>query len=304
MKKIRAAGLTAFLLAAASGSGYAHMPSDPEAVGNLSTLSDAANVIVRGKVVAVKYRNSAGGRNGSRGVPYTFVTYAVSSVLQGANPGKTLTLRFVGGADGRGSFVDAEGVPHFQVGEEDILFVVGNGERGCPLVMCEFGRFRILNDTMYEAHGAPVVSVGNGRVRAEGRTQEAFQTFSYPAPEFDELMKRPEFSDALQRSRMSIDTARARYEAEVPKVVELQLEEIEARPDLDRATAAAPVAVESFVAAIQSAAAGSAMRPRQVVRSIDASAAIVAPSAVASAPPALPPGPVQRQSPGPIIRKN
>jgi len=103
---------------------------------------------------------------------------------------------------------------------------------------------------------------------------------------------------------MSIDAARARYEAEAPKVVELQLEEIEARPDLDRTTAAAPVAVDTFVAALTSTAALSAERPRQVVRSIDAGAQIAAPTAVASPPPGLPSGSAGLLSPGRIIRKN
>ena len=303
MKKMVAAGLTAFLLAGASGSGYAHTPRDPEAVSNIGRLTAEANLIVRGTVESVRYRNSPGGPNGSRGVPYTFVTYSLSSVLQGSTPSRRLTLRFIGGADGRGGFVDAEGVPHFQVGEEDILFVVGNGERGCPLVMCEFGRFRVLDDTVHESHGTPVVSVDNGRIRAEGKTPEAFQRFSYPAPEFDELLKRPEFAEALSRSRMSIDSARARYEAEVPKVVELQLEEVEARPDLDTTRGVRAVAADRFIAAIQSAATRLASRPRQAVGSINVDAAIAAPAPVASAPPALPPT-TGRLSPGRIIRKD
>jgi len=304
MKKMAAAGLTAFLLAGASVSGYAHTPRDPEAVSNIGRLTAEANLIVRGRVESVKYRNSPGGPNGSQGVPYTFVTYSLSSVLQGSTPSRKLTLRFIGGADGRGGFVDAEGVPQFQAGEEDILFLVGNGEQGCPLVMCEFGRFRVLDDTVYEAHGTPVVSVDSGRIRAEGKTPEAFQKFSYPAPEFDELLKRPEFSEAVSRSRMSLDAARARYEAEVPKVVELQLEEVEARPDLDTKRAVRAVGADRFIAAIASAAARLAARPQQLVRSIDADAQLTASVPVASAPPALPAIQVERLSPGRIIRKD
>ena len=37
-------------------------------------------------------------------------------------------------------------------GDEDILFVAGNGENGCPIVMCEFGRYRVLDGVVYEAH--------------------------------------------------------------------------------------------------------------------------------------------------------
>ena len=70
-------------------------------------------------------------------MPYTFVTYKVTKVMQGS-AGRSLTLRFAGGADGRGGFVDVTGVPTFEVGDDDILFVKGNGSDGCPA-----GRMRV-----------------------------------------------------------------------------------------------------------------------------------------------------------------
>ena len=273
----------------------------------MARLSAAANLIFRGKVTDVEYRNSRGGPNGARGLPYTFVTYAISSVLEGPSPGGSITLRFVGGADGSGGFVEAEGVPLFQVGDEDILFVAGNGAIGCPLVMCEFGRFRVLDGVVYEAHGAPIVSVEGGRMRAEGEAPGAFQTFSFPAPGFDELLTRPDFPEAVRRSGMTTAQARARYEAEAPETVEVRIVEAEAAPRSEaRASAPQPVAVEPFVSAILSAAAESARRPRQLVRSIDPDQPIAAPAAVASSPPAAAPAPAAaaRLSPGRIIRKD
>ena len=89
----------------------------------------------------------------------------------------------------------------------------------------------------------------------------------------------------------------------MPKVVELQLEEVEARPDLDRTRGVRAVAADRFIAAI-------ALRGRSVSRSaaavgrhtnVDAAIAVSAP--VASPPPALPPTPA-RLSPGRIIRKD
>ncbi len=305
MKTIVTAGLTALLLIGATGAASAHTPSDPAAVGNMARLSAAANLIFRGKVAAVRYRTSPGGPNGSRGMSYTFVTYSISSVLQGSPPGRRIRHRFVGGADGSGGFVEAEGVPLFQVGDEDILFVAGNGETGCPLVMCEFGRFRVLDGVVHEAHGAPVVSVEGGRIRTEGEAPAAFQAFSYPAPEFDELLKRPEFSEAIRRSGMTTAQARARYEAEARETVEMQIVEAETAPRSGaRAPAPQAVAVGPFVSAVLSAAAESARRPRQAVRSIDAGAPLAAPASTASAPPPVASGPAESLSPGRIIRKD
>ena len=307
MKTVLAAGLTALLLIGAASPASAHAPSDPEAVGDMARLSAEANLIFRGKVTDVEYRNSAGGPNGARGLPYTFVTYAISSVLEGPAPGRSITLRFVGGADGRGGFVEAEGVPLFQAGDEDILFVAGNGATGCPPVMCEFGRFRVLDGVVYEAHGAPIVSVEWGRMRAEGEAPGAFQTFSFPAPGFDELLTRPDFSEAIRRSGMTTAQARARYEAEAPEMVEMRIVEAETAPRSDaRAPAPQAIAVESFVTALRSAVAESARRQRQAVRSIDPDRPIAAPATAAAAPPAAAPAPAEaeRLSPGRIIRKD
>ena len=304
MKAVVAAALTAFLLFGTPGPASAHTPSDPEAVGNIGRLSAAANLIFRGKVASVRYRTSRGGRNGSEGVPYTFVTYAVSSVLQGSTPGTSITLRFIGGADGRGGFVEAEGVPLFEVGDEDILFVAGNGESGCPLVTCEFGRFRVLNEAAHEAHGLPVVSVEGGGMRAEGAVPESFKSFSYPAPAFDALMTRPDFASAVRQSGISVAEARARYQAEVPATIQMRIVEAETDSRREkRARASQPLPVEQFLSAVQSVASRSARRPLQDVRSIDPEQPIAAPASPASAPPATT-APVERLSPGRIIRKD
>ena len=305
MKFSLAAGLALLLAASSMGTASAHSPSDPEMAGNIGRLSAAANLIFRGKVTQVKYRNSAAGRNGSPGIPYTFVTFSVLDVLQGASPGRSITLRFIGGADGRGGFVEAEGVPTFQVGDEDVLFVVGNGETGCPLVLCEFGRFRILNEVMHRAHGTPVVSLDEGRIRAEGQAPAAFSTVRYPAPEFDEVLKRPEFAEAMRAAGMTVAQARRWYEAEAPDFIEMRAAEVQTEA-ARRANAAAPepVGVEPFLSVVRSASARSGRRALQAIRSIDPNAPIAAPESVASAPPATPLGPAENLSPGSIIRKN
>src|SRR5688572_25825206 len=87
---------TVLLAGGIGGGATAHSPSDPEAVGNIERLSAAANLVIHGKVTRVYYRMSAPGANGSVGIPYTFVTYSILKVLQGAAPKPIITLRFIG----------------------------------------------------------------------------------------------------------------------------------------------------------------------------------------------------------------
>ncbi|MEX0644739.1 MAG: hypothetical protein WD076_05475, partial [Parvularculaceae bacterium] len=116
------------------------------------------------------------------------------------------------------------GVPAFQPGEQDILFIRSNGEDGCALVLCEYGRYRVLEGGVYNPHGFPVRAVDKNNIIARGAPPMAFRQFSYPAPKFDDLMRNPAVQEMLKKQGMSEADARARYESEAPKQITLSAE--------------------------------------------------------------------------------
>ncbi len=217
LKTICSAGV--FLLAMTAA--QAHAPFDQRAVGDLKLLVNSAKLIVHGKVSKVTYVNGAS--RAGRSQPHTFVTYDLGAVLFPAKEGdrQQVTLRFAGGPDGQGRFLDVGGVPKFMVGDEDILFIAENGEGGCALVMCEFGRFRVLDGQVYEAHGSPVLKMSVRRISTDGFGPPELQKFAFPAPAFDELMKNPSAQLALKKLGMTIEEARQKYNAEAPAQISM-----------------------------------------------------------------------------------
>ncbi|MBL9208838.1 MAG: hypothetical protein JNL92_00120 [Opitutaceae bacterium] len=104
-------------------------------------LVDESQLIVRARVQAVRaaWVDSPQGR-----VIKTYVTLSVLKPLKGSAPAE-LTLQLLGGElDGHGMHV--AGMPRFQVGQAEILFISGNGVRFCPLVGMMHGRYRIVTD--------------------------------------------------------------------------------------------------------------------------------------------------------------
>lgn len=84
-------------------------------------------------------------RSTSRGEKiFTFVEFDILEVVAGQPP-MTLTLRFLGGRVGDES-LSVGGMPQFRVGDEDILFVRGNGQSICPLYGMMHGRYAIMGD--------------------------------------------------------------------------------------------------------------------------------------------------------------
>lgn len=75
------------------------------------------------------------------GAPATFVTFSDVTVLKG-DVGATLTVQLYGGTSG----AHIPDMPRFSVGEQDILFVAGNGRAVCPLVGVWQGRFYVRTD--------------------------------------------------------------------------------------------------------------------------------------------------------------
>jgi len=191
--------------------------------GDLAQLVDQANLVFIGKVERVAYRNARGDK-GEGVIPYTIVTYRIGQVLRGKPPGKEITMRFVGGPDGRGRFLSVSGVPLIQQGDQDLLFVATTDDASCPLVYCEHGRYRILNEQVFNTYGSPVRAIVKSKVLSRGMPPKPFRTARFPAPKFDELIQNPEVAERLKAQNMSVEDARRRYEAEAPKFVEFAVE--------------------------------------------------------------------------------
>jgi hypothetical protein len=119
-----------------------------------------ADYAFQGVVTKVEYRLSEGVPQ----LPHTFVTFKVEKSLKGTVNQQFVTLRFMGGTDGKGNFLSVSGLPLFDVGDRDTLLVRGNGKAGCPLVGCASGRFRIINNLVFTDDGKPILQTPQGRL--------------------------------------------------------------------------------------------------------------------------------------------
>jgi len=275
-----------------------HSGTGSEAGSDLATLTNRSNLVFIGKVTRVDYRLSRRTDEGGS-LPHAIVTYRIERVLRGQSPGKDFTMRFIGGSDGSGRFMEVTGVPQFQQGDEDLLFVSGNGEGDCALVMCEWGRYRILRGGVYNNHGFPVRAIRETHAIARGTPPRELLTLRYPAPRFDDLIKNPEVQALMKRQTIPIAEMRKRYEAEAPKDIELirvvteeaQHDASEGREGAERYAIATtpnplpegPMAIEEFVPRLQTIIAQTSRNPTQI-RSVDPTAPIIVARAVAVSP--------------------
>jgi hypothetical protein len=126
-------------------------------------LVDLAERVVRGTVVATRceWRTHEDGR-----FIVTIVTVHVEDTIVGAAE-PVLELQFLGGKlDGQS--MEISGQPHLQVGDEDILFVTGNGRSVCPLVGMTYGRVLVITNpdgrtTVARNNGAPIKALAELR---------------------------------------------------------------------------------------------------------------------------------------------
>lgn len=216
--KAYVAACAAALLVGGGGAASAHNAIGSDKAGELALLTEAANLVVLGTVSEVRYVNATDRETGAL-VPHVFVTYRVEQALRGKPSGETVTLRFLGGPDGQGGFLEVSGVPKFQAGERDVLFIVGSGEKGCALTECEWGRFRVLGDRVYNTHGSPVRALVKDNAIARGLPPSDFRRFSFPAPTFEGLMQNPQVRKQLEEQGLDFDEAKAKFEAEAPKTL-------------------------------------------------------------------------------------
>lgn len=112
----------------------------PPTFDELVSLSE---LVVRGQVTSVRsaYVDTQQGR-----AIKTFVTFKVERTLKGTPPANDeLTLVFLGGKVGEDA-MEIAGMPAFQTGDREIVFVNGNGRVLCPLISGGHGRYRLLHD--------------------------------------------------------------------------------------------------------------------------------------------------------------
>ena len=147
--------------------GLAYQIAKPQA---FDKMAESANLVFRGEVIKLAYRDSTGTKDQGP-VPHTFVTFKVREVLHGNVSGDTLTLRFLGGRNAAGQVLFVSGQPMFDIGDEDVLFVKGNGTAECPLIGCSNGRIRMINGMAYTDNGKSLRRDANGAL-THGRVEE------------------------------------------------------------------------------------------------------------------------------------
>lgn len=155
-----AVAIIPFFFAAPSGASMHH--EHP----HLETMVEDSDLVFRGVVQEIEYVHSEpAGPDGVR-LPHTFVTYSVSDVFRGQTDGATVTLRFIGGVTSGGAHMMSSSiVPLFDVGDEDLLLVRGNGHRLSPLVRSDEGRIRIINGRCYTELGQSITVSEDGILR-------------------------------------------------------------------------------------------------------------------------------------------
>ncbi len=122
--------------------------------------------IVSGRVAAVESQYSP-----SKEI-YTFVTLDRVEVLAGSYQSSTLTIRLKGGQVGN-NISQIVGSPEFNVDDQVVLFIEGNGRYMVPLVGWTQGMFRLVQDpasglqVVHDHEGNRVLGVKAGQVVKE-----------------------------------------------------------------------------------------------------------------------------------------
>jgi hypothetical protein len=104
-------------------------------------LVNESDCVVRAVVKSVT--SEWRGEPGSGGI-FTRVELEVREVIAGV-PAQPLVLEMLGGKVGEQEMTLA-GAPKFTVGQEDVLFIQGNGQNVYPLVAIMHGRYPILKE--------------------------------------------------------------------------------------------------------------------------------------------------------------
>jgi hypothetical protein len=145
-------------------------------------LVDLSEQVVRGTVIDVRcaWRTFEDSR-----FIVTLVTIRVDETVVG-KPAAALELQFLGGTLD-GETLKVAGQPQFQIGDEDILFVAGNGRSICPLVAMAYGRILVVpgpggEATVARDNGAPILALADmGTPMTEARVARSQRATAPPA---------------------------------------------------------------------------------------------------------------------------
>lgn len=137
----------------------------------LPQMLEQADLVFAGVVVSIETRSSTVLESGDVVLPHSFVTFRIEELVKGkSSSGDMITLRFIGGQDDSGRILSVAGVPEFELGDRDVLFVQKNGERMCPLLGWDQGRMRLVKDQVYDAQGQELWLAPDGNfVRGSSR---------------------------------------------------------------------------------------------------------------------------------------
>lgn len=170
-------GAAAFGALAAGALATTVMPPD------FTEMVNGSDYIVRAKVKSVSTETRT--RDGFERI-YTKVELQVLEVIAGTPP-SPLVLTMLGGKSGRREMI-VEGAPKFIVGNEDILFVQGNGTAISPLYALMHGQYPVLHDTakgrtyVTRSNLVPLLSTAEvSQPMAEGAPAELLRRLVNPA---------------------------------------------------------------------------------------------------------------------------
>lgn len=172
--QIRTSAALALAFCLAALRGVATTVAAPE----FDSLVGHADYVVRAVVKSV---NSEWRIDGANRSIITKVEVTVREVIKG-NPPTPLVLEMLGGRIGETTMV-VDGAPQFKVGDEDILFIHGNGQQFSPLVGLMYGRYPVSHDS---ASGQDIVLRSNGsplydsKDVAQAMTSTAAQPAAHP----------------------------------------------------------------------------------------------------------------------------
>jgi len=145
---------------------------------------------------------------GERELIFTRIELEVLDVIAGAPP-QPLWLIMLGGRSGDRELV-VEGVPRFQVGDEEIFFVQGNGRNFYPLYAVMYGKYPVRRD---KVTGREYVTRSNG-VPLRDVSEVTLPLAAGPAAELqrrlahvEDALSPAEFSRLIRKQRESVQHA-------------------------------------------------------------------------------------------------
>jgi hypothetical protein len=137
----------------------------------------------------------------------TWVTVRLEEELKASGTESSVTLEFLGGRMPEGE-MRVEGSPRFQVGEEILVFVAGNGADACPLVGWGHGAFRVAPAP--SGGGKHVVRMNGLPLRSPSEVELPLTSLASGHPALRALALQPglslaAFKDAIRQERGAVE---------------------------------------------------------------------------------------------------